>query len=123
MTTDLNIDSKITKEALERARARIGEKTALIGGFNTEVQLDMVRHWAEGIGDDNPLWLDSAYAAKTRHGTILVPPSYLQSVRTGPMWHGRSTGGFRGFPGVHRFWASDKWEWFVPMKHGDVGYP
>ncbi|MEE9473494.1 MAG: MaoC family dehydratase N-terminal domain-containing protein [Acidimicrobiia bacterium] len=104
---------------IERARKRIGEVTPITGGFNSEAQLDTIRHFAEGIGDDNPLWLDPEYAAKTQHGTLLAPPSYLLSCNQGPMWRGRTSGGFRGFTGVHRFWSSDAWEWFLPIKRGD----
>ena len=34
-----------------------------------EASRDNIRHWAHGIGDDNPLWCDPAYAANDR-----VPP-------------------------------------------------
>lgn len=119
MTMDMNLGSKLSDEVIERARKRIGEVIPITGGFNSEAQLDTIRHFAEGIGDDNPLWLDPEYAAKTQHGTLLAPPSYLLSCNQGPMWRGRTSGGFRGFTGVHRFWSSDAWEWFLPIKRGD----
>ena len=119
MTMDMNLGSKLSDAVIERARKRIGEVTPITGGFNSEAQLDTIRHFAEGIGDDNPLWLDPEYAAKTQHGTLLAPPSYLLSCNQGPMWRGRTSGGFRGFTGVHRFWSSDAWEWFLPIKRGD----
>ena len=59
------------------------------------------------------------YAAKTQYGTVLAPPSYLLSCNQGPIWRGRRSGGFRGFTGVHRFWSSDAWEYFLPIKRGD----
>ncbi len=41
-----------------------------------EASRDNIRHWAHGIGDDNPLWCDPAYAAtdriRTRAGAALV---------------------------------------------------
>ena len=119
MTTDMNVESKLTDELIERARRRIGEVIPITGGFNSEAQLDTIRHFAEGIGDDNPLWLDPEYAERTRYGTLLAPPSYLLSCNQGPMWRGRQSGGFRGFTGVHRFWSSDAWDWFLPIKRGD----
>ena len=120
MTIDMNVDSTITEEALARAQARIGEVTQITGAFNSEATLDTIRHFAEGIGDDNPLWLEPDYAAKTKHGTIMAPPSFLLSCNQGPIWRGRTSGGFRGFPGVHRFWAGDAWEYLKPIKRGDA---
>ncbi len=120
MTIDMNVDSKITDEAVARAKARLGEVTPITGAFNSEATVDTIRHFAEGIGDDNPLWLEPEYGAKTQYGTILAPPSFLLSCNQGPIWRGRTSGGFRGFPGVHRFWAGDAWEYFVPIKRGDA---
>ena len=42
-----------------------------------EASRDNIRHWAHGIGDDNPLWCDPAYAAKGPHGRLVAPPSFL----------------------------------------------
>ena len=42
----------------------------------TEVTRDAVRHFAWGIGDNNPLWLDPEYAAHTRWGGIIAPPCF-----------------------------------------------
>ncbi len=119
MTIDQNVDSKITDEALARAKARLGEVTPITGGYNSEATIDTIRHFAEGIGDDNPLWLDPEYGAKTKYGTVLAPPTFLLSCNQGPIWRGRTSGGFRGFPGVHRFWAGDAWEFFQPIRRGD----
>jgi hypothetical protein len=38
-----------------------------------------IRHYAHGIGDDNPLWCDPEYAAKTKYGSIVALPSFLFS--------------------------------------------
>jgi acyl dehydratase len=119
MAIDLNVDSKITDEALAKARSRLGEVTPITGGWNSEATKDTIRHFVEGIGDDNPLWIDEDYAAKTRHGTLMAPPTFLLTTNQGPMWRGRQSGGFRGFAGVHRWWSSDGWEYFQPIKRGD----
>ena len=36
---------------------------------------DAIRHFAWGIGDDNPLWLDPEYGATSPSGTTVAPPS------------------------------------------------
>ena len=58
MAIDMNVDNKITDEVLAKAKERLGEVVQITGGFNSEAQLDTIRHFAEGIGDDNPLWLE-----------------------------------------------------------------
>ena len=42
-----------------------------------EATRDNIRHWAHGIGDDNPLWCDPAYAAKTDGTRVQAPPSFI----------------------------------------------
>ena len=44
-----------------------------------EVNLPMVRHWCEAIGDENPVYLDSGAAAASVHGRLVAPPTMLQA--------------------------------------------
>ena len=70
--------ARITDEALETLRARINvpiENTAEPWCY--EATRDNIRHYAHGIGDDNPLWCDPDYAAKSSHGGIIALPSFL----------------------------------------------
>jgi acyl dehydratase len=55
--------------------------------WNTEASADAIRQFAYGTDDDNPLWIDPAYAAKTRLGRLQAPPGFLVSVLY-PMLHG-----------------------------------
>ena len=41
-----------------------------------EATRDNIRHWAHGIGDDNPLWCEPDYAAKA-NGRAAAPPSFI----------------------------------------------
>ena len=69
---------KITEEGLADLRKRIGVKiTDTIEPWNYEATRDAIRHYAHGIGDDNPLWTDPAYAEKTRYGSLVALPSFL----------------------------------------------
>ena len=59
--------AKITDEALDALRARQNvpiENTAEPWCY--EATRDNIRHYAHGIGDDNPLWCEPTYAAKTK---------------------------------------------------------
>ena len=44
-----------------------------------EATRNNIRHYAHGIGDDNPLWCDPEYAAKSQYGGIIALPSFLFS--------------------------------------------
>jgi acyl dehydratase len=78
-----------------------------------EATRDNIRHWAHGIGDDNPLWCDPAYASKTRYGRIVAPPSFIFPLN-------RSFSGYvGGLPGVHAMFAGIDVTWHKPMQHDD----
>jgi acyl dehydratase len=86
---------KFTDEMLADMRALKGTELRTDACVNNEYATRLaILRFAEGIGDDNPLWTDSAYAAGTSHGTLIAPPSFifacLGSVQVG--WRG--LGGF-----------------------------
>ena len=86
---------KFTDTMLAEMRALIGTELRTESCVNNEdaTRLAILR-FAEGIGDDNPLWTDAAYANATAHGRLLAPPSFIfacmGSVQVG--WKG--LGGF-----------------------------
>jgi acyl dehydratase len=86
---------KFTEEMLDGMRALIGTELRTDLCVNNEYATRLaIQRFAEGIGDDNPLWTDPEYAAATPHGTQIAPPSFifacLASVQVG--WRG--LGGF-----------------------------
>lgn len=98
---------KITEAGLAELRSRLGTfiRTSQygIGHYHQAATRDNIRHFAYGIGDPNPLWVDEEYARKTRHGTIIAPPCFLYSV----YWCSGRAG---GLPGVHGFHSGNDWE-------------
>jgi acyl dehydratase len=114
MTASARLFPKITDETLSDLRGRIGVPiTETLEPWCHEATRDNIRHYAHGIGDDNPLWCDPAYAAKARYGTIVAPPSFLFACD-------RIISGYvGGLPGVHAMWAGADWTWHLPLMRND----
>jgi len=106
---------KITEEGLNDLRARIGVKIEnTVEPWNYEASRDAIRHYAHGIGDDNPLWCDPEYAKNTKYGTIVALPSFLFSTS-------RIVSGYcGGLAGVHAMWAGADWTWHKPVLRNDT---
>ena len=103
----------ITDDMLAQLRRRIGvEWHPTEPWYNEYATKDAIRHFAHGIGDDNPLWCDEEHAQNTRYGSIIAPPCFLNSV----YW---PIGTWGGLPGVHAFHSGNDWEWFRPVYEGD----
>lgn len=105
--------SLITEEALEKLRQDIGklivrESPPMFRWINE----DSIRRFAHAVGDDNPLWTDPEYAAKTRWGGLIAPPCILYSTDN------VVSGAVHGLPGVHAMFAGTDWRWYQPLRDG-----
>jgi len=106
---------KITPQGMDELRQRIGVKIgATAEPWCYEATRDNIRHYAHGIGDDNPLWCDPEYAAKSQYGGIVALPSFLFSTS-------RIISGYvGGLPGVHAMWSGANWNWHKAVHRNDV---
>jgi acyl dehydratase len=108
-------EGKITKEGLDELRQRLGtlNRTSSwgVGIYNEYASKDTIRHFCQGIGDMNPLWLDREYAFKSPYGRIVAPPCFLYSV----YWPAGRVG---GLPGVHAFHSGNDWRFYEPIYEG-----
>ncbi|HUY27985.1 MAG TPA: MaoC family dehydratase N-terminal domain-containing protein [Candidatus Binataceae bacterium] len=106
--------SLITDQSVAGLRKLIGvviEDT--IEPWCHEASRDNIRHWAHGIGDDNPLWCDPEYARKSQFGRLAAPPSFIFPLD-------RVFSGYvGGLAGVHAMFAGIDVTWHRPMLHGD----
>ncbi len=104
----------ITETGLEDLRRRIGVRiTNSLEPWCFEATRDNIRHYAHGIGDDNPLWCDPDYAKTTRFDDIIAPPSFLFACD-------RIISGYcGGLPGIHAMWAGADWTWLLPIRRND----
>ncbi len=103
----------ITEEALDNLRRLIGEPiTETVEPWCYEVTRDNIRHYAHGIGDDNPLWCDPDYAAQSSNGKLVAPPSFVFPLN-------RILSGYvGGLPGIHAMWSGADITWHKPFLHG-----
>ena len=105
---------KITAQGLADLRQRIGKPIGdTLEPWCHEATRDNIRHYAHGIGDDNPLWCDPLYASQSVHGGIVAPPSFLFATS-------RIISGYvGGLPGVHAMWAGANWTWHRWVKRNE----
>lgn len=104
---------RITDEALESLRGRIGQPVRRPRPYIEEITRDAIRHYADGIGDLNPLWVDRDYATSTRFGDVVGVPTMLYAADR------IASGYVGGLPGVHAMFAGTEWEWYEPLRPGD----
>ena len=118
MTIDIDDDggqrfATITDDAVERLRRAIGTPIAdSVEPWCYEATRDNIRHYAHGIGDDNPLWCDPEYARTGPYGTLVAPPSFVFALN-------RILSGYvGGLPGIHAMWAGADLHWHQPIRRG-----
>ncbi len=70
------------EEMVEIAKKFIGLETEPIPA-DYPVEYEPIRRWCQMVEDDNPLFLDPAYARKTKYGEV-VCPSLALSIFGGP---------------------------------------
>jgi acyl dehydratase len=107
--------SLITDESVSALRKLIGVPIEeSVEPWCTEATRDNIRHWAHGIGDDNPLWCDPSYAKSASFGRLVAPPSFLFTLN-------RTFSGYvAGLPGVHAMFAGIDVTWHEAILLGDT---
>lgn len=101
----------ISDDAVERLRAMIGRPIRSDRPHVTELTPDAVRHWAYGIGDRNPLWVDPEHPVAG--GARPAPPSALLAMDK------VLSGYVTGLPGIHAMWAGMDLTFERPLQVGD----
>lgn len=104
----------ISDQAVQALRSLIGKDINRTHPYVEELNADAIRHWAHGIGDDNPLWTDPDYARRTPYGDVLAPGSILFA--TDRVLSGYVT----GLPGIHAMFAGASFRWSRRLRRGDV---
>jgi acyl dehydratase len=102
----------LTEEGLAELRAEIGKEIKGPPGYITETTRDGIRHFAMGIGDENPLWLDEDYAKRSPLGGLIAPPFILLALN-------KTAWGARGLRGIHSMFSGSSFEWMRPIRVGE----
>lgn len=102
--------SSLTPELLAEAEAMVGQELR-IEQYNHEATYDSIRHYAFGIGDDNPLWIDEEYASAGPYGTMVAPPTFFYSCF--------APGIAPAFPGMQSFQAGGDCRWERLPRRGE----
>lgn len=102
---------KFTDEMLSYMRSMIGTELRTDGCVNNEFATRIaIMRFCEGTGDDNPLWTDAAYAAGTRFGGLIAPPSFIFACLASVQF---------GWAGLGGFHAETLLEFFAPIRVDD----
>jgi acyl dehydratase len=92
----------ITPAMIAQEESRVGGPVSLPHPHIELTSRDAIRHWAEGIGDRNPLWTDEAYAKESVWGDIIAPPTIVEPL---------TPSGISGFRAVHAWHLGLDIEW------------
>jgi acyl dehydratase len=114
----------LTESAIERSRQRLAVPQPQYNPpHNYEVTWDGARHFAFGYGDDNPLYCDPDYAATTRWGGLIAPPTFLYTMGedAAPRPDAETKALLKGdpFAGLGSYQAVMEFEWWRPLVLGD----
>jgi acyl dehydratase len=100
-------EATITDEILTERENDIGLDLRVSNIFNSGASYEAIRNFCNGIGDVNPLYLNSDYARETSYGALIAPPSWVASVF--PHWVSQ------GLPGLHGDHSASDWEFIRPV--------
>jgi acyl dehydratase len=104
---------RIMDEPLAELRSRLGKPVRRPRPYIEEITRDAIRHYADGIGDRNPLWTDRDHARAAGFDDVVGIPTMLYAADR------IASGYVGGLPGVHAMFAGTNWEWFEQLRPGD----
>ncbi|WP_406734786.1 MaoC family dehydratase N-terminal domain-containing protein [Streptomyces sp. NBC_01108] len=69
----------MNEEYEEQLRAFVGRELKPLAPGQDPVNRPMIRHWAEAMGDDNPVYVDDEAARATGRAGVVAPASMVQA--------------------------------------------
>jgi hypothetical protein len=117
-------EGRLTEEAIERMRRRIGiPMRSTRRPRNEWITPDGIRHFAIGNGDTNPLWSDREYASGTWWKDVIGTPLFAMATGT-PMptdWTADEQEAMSGgdpFKGIGQYMSTETWTLAAPLRPG-----
>lgn len=102
----------ISDDAVAHLRSMIGEPIRSGRPHVAQLTADAIRHFAYGIGDRNPLWVDEDYAAAQGRRQAAPPTALLAMDKV-------LSGYVTGLPGIHAMWAGAEFRFERSLVVGD----
>jgi len=124
---DEALSHKLTDHDIERAQLLIGHDYPIRQReLYTTAHPDALRNWAQGTGDDNPLFTEEDYGVNTRWGKQIGHAPQVGQIKT-PMFGDPIPKEIKAktksvFRGVHVFVSGGRWEWYRPLYADDRVY-
>ena len=104
--------ASLTQEMIEMMRSRIGLELRIDGSrSNAEATRYAILRFAEGVGDDNPLWVDDEYAASAVFGELVAPPTWVFCCFSGIQF---------GWPGLGSVHSASEMRFHRVIRVGDT---
>lgn len=83
--------------------------------WNSAATQDAIRHFALGVGDDNPLWWDRGYAEASVWERMFAPPTFIATAANGGYPISAAYSSRRGRDqesgDTSGIWVEDDWAW------------
>lgn len=117
-------EGRLTDEAIERMRRRVGiAQHSTRRPHNEWISWDGIRHFAIGNGDTNPLYSDRTYAEGTYWGDVIGTPFFAMACGTPEPtnWTPEEADAMSGgdpFKGIGQYLATEQWRLAAPLRPG-----
>jgi len=113
---------RITPESVDRMRMRIGVRQPGVPAWYREAHPDTMRHFAWSFGDDNPLFSEPDYGARSRWGTMIASPFYAANLFepiAAEITAEQREASRGALAGLHEFHAASEFWFYRPVTPGD----
>lgn len=102
----------IVDQGLEKYRTHLAGTIIRPPQGNHVATRDAIRHFANGMGDSNPLWLSDDHARRSIYGCIIASPLFLNAISEGQA--------IVGLPGLISTFVGAEWEWHKIIRVNDA---
>ncbi|ADP80796.1 FAS1-like dehydratase domain-containing protein [Pseudofrankia inefficax] len=116
----------LDEETIEAVRRRVGIPVRRSRRPHNEVcSSDSFRHFAQGYGDDNPLYSEPGYAGGSSWGSSIAPPLYPTSagILRPVAWSADEEAEMAGgdpLAGIGQYMCGERWVFVRPVRAGDL---